>query len=362
MEEDLDSQKEAVPAAIGMEFDSYDDVYNFYNCYAKEQGFGIRVQKSWCRRLSKEKFKAVLCCSNEGFTKKRSVNSRTGCPAMVRIRLVVRRALNKAVYDSLRVDEFETIWKEMVEQCGVGDHEWLQTLYHDQKQWVPVFLKESPFAEKKRTIEAREDFDSLHSKPILKTKCCFELQMSRFYTKEIFRKFQHEVEELYSCFNTSQVHSDGPIVTYVVKERCEGEGNQREVKKFEVLYNTEKQEVSCICGLFNFKGYLCRHTLSVLNYNGVEEIPSHYIISRWRKDYKHSRIVNAGANSDEVDNRDQWSACLYKYAVQIVEEGAISQEHYKAALLTLEESLKKVCLAEEIESRMVPTTSQRSTT
>ncbi|PIA24940.1 hypothetical protein AQUCO_14200011v1 [Aquilegia coerulea] len=614
-------KKDLVAPSVGMEFDSYDDVYNFYNCYAKELGFSVRVRNSWCKKKNKEKYGAVLCCSSEGFTKKKSsttrsrAETRTGCPAILRIKLVgnfrwkvtevnlehnhllspenlqnkahksvgvgikrksvsdsgagvqtcssnqenlviglsyeilssdgrnsdnhvaenkglelkegnaqafynffcrmqlispnffylvdlgnegrvgnvfwadarsragysyfgdvvtidsrylankyevscvpfvglnhhgqpvllgcglladetfesfvwlfkawltcmsgpppfiiitdqcktmrqavmevfpgarhcyflhyimdkaplelrgvrqyeaVRRALNKAVYDSFRVDEFERTWKDMVEQCGVKDHGWLQMLYHDRRQWVPVFLKDFLFAgistteqtecmngffdgylskqtslkeflgkyesalEKKRMIEAREDFDSLNLNPVLKTKCCFELQMSKVYTKEIFQKFQYEVEELFSCFNTTQVHSDGPNITYIVKERREGEGNQREIRSIEVL-----------------------HALSVLNYNGVEDIPAQYIVARWRNNFKRTRLLNDSTNSRDVNNQAQWYDRLYRCAVQIVEEGAMSQEHYKVALQALEESLNKVCLAEEIESRMTLTT------
>ncbi|KAJ6750822.1 hypothetical protein OIU85_001367 [Salix viminalis] len=32
-----------LPPSVGMEFESYEDVYYFYNCYAKQQGFGIRL-------------------------------------------------------------------------------------------------------------------------------------------------------------------------------------------------------------------------------------------------------------------------------------------------------------------------------
>ncbi|KAF5196999.1 Far1-related sequence [Thalictrum thalictroides] len=115
-----------------------------------------------------------------------------------------------------------------------------------------------------------------------------------------------------------------------------------------------------MCGFFNFKGYLCRHALSVLNYNGVEEIPAQYIVARWRNDFKHTRLLNDSTNSGDVNRKDQWYDRLYRCAAQIVEEGAISLEHYKVALQALEESLNKVCLAEEIESRMTLTPTLQS--
>ena len=88
-----EGRKEFVAPAVGMEFESYDDAYNYYICYAKEVGFRVRVKNSWFKRNSREKYGAVLCCSSQGFKRIKVVNhlrkeTRTGCPAMIRMRLV----------------------------------------------------------------------------------------------------------------------------------------------------------------------------------------------------------------------------------------------------------------------------------
>ncbi|XP_019069862.1 protein FAR1-RELATED SEQUENCE 6-like [Solanum lycopersicum] len=76
---------------IGMEFETYEDVYYFYNCYAKAYGFGVRVSNTWYRK-SRERYRGKLSCSNAGFKKKSEANrprpeTRTGCPAMIKFRL-----------------------------------------------------------------------------------------------------------------------------------------------------------------------------------------------------------------------------------------------------------------------------------
>lgn len=618
--------------AVGMEFDSYDDAYSYYNCYAKGVGFRVRVKNSWFKRNSREKYGAVLCCSSQGFKRVKDVNrlrkeTRTGCPAMIRMRLAdskrwrilevtlehnhllgakihksikkmgsgakrslqsssdadvrtvrlykalvidsavnaysnsnprdvgvfsdhpnqlnlkkgdtqalynylcrmqltnpnffysmdlndegrlrnvfwidgrsraacgyfsdviyfdnsylsnkyeiplvtfvginhhgqsvllgcgllagettesyiwlfktwltctfgrfpqtmvtdrckilqsaiaevfprcdhrfslshimkkvpeklgglrnydaIRKALIKAVYESLKVIEFEAAWGFMIQHFVIGDHEWLRSLYEDRTRWALVYLKDTCFAgmasahpgealnpffdkyvhkqtplkefldkyelalQKKHKEEALADIESRSSNPTLKTRCSFELQLSKLYTREIFQKFQFEVEEMYSCFSTTQLHVDGPIVIFLVKERVMGEGNRREIRDCEVLYNRTAGEVRCICSCFNFYGYLCRHALCVLNFNGVEEVPSKYILSRWKKDYKRLYILDHSPNNVDAGDHVQWFNQLCKSALQIVEEGVISLDHYKVALQAFEESLNRVHDVEE---------------
>ncbi|KMT00640.1 hypothetical protein BVRB_9g219330 [Beta vulgaris subsp. vulgaris] len=461
-----DGRKEFVAPAVGMEFESYDDAYNYYNCYAKEVGFRVRVKNSWFKRNSKEKYGAVLCCSSQGFKRIKDVNrlrkeTRTGCPAMVRMRLVDSRRwrilevalehnhllgtkmyktlktvdaetkrkslcnsiaegqtiklykavvidstdteylntcakeiqtfpnhpnqlhLKKAVYETLKMSEFEAAWGLMVQQFGISNHDWLRSLYEDRARWVPVYLKDTVFAgmstarpseilhpffekyvhkqtplkefldkyelalHKKHKEETLSDVESRNSSSLLKTRCFFEQQLSKVYTKEIFQKFQLEVEEMYSCFSTTQLHVDGPYIIFLVKERLLGEANRREIRDYEVYYNRGSAEVHCICSCFNFNGYLCRHALCVLNYNGVEEIPAKYILSRWKKDYKRLYVLDHPNNIVDSNDQIQWLNQLYRSALRVVEEGVMSLDHYRSALQAFDESLNRVHNVEE---------------
>ncbi|WCJ30324.1 FAR1-related sequence 6 [Euphorbia peplus] len=290
----------------------------------------------------------------------------------------IKRQMNKAVYNSLKIAEFETSWSDMIRRHGLGDNKWLQLLYEERERWVPVYLKDIFFAgmipileneasntffdgyvhkhtsfkefvdkydlalHRKHLKEAMADLESRNSSIELKTRCKFEVQLSKVYTKEILKKFQSEVEGMYSCFNTRQVSVNGPIITYIVKERIETNCNEKEVRQFEVLYETSQVDIRCICSLFNFKGYLCRHALNVLNYNGVEEIPSRYILPRWSRDFKRKRLLDHGSsNIDDVCNANKQSD-LYKLGMPIVEEGAQLVEKYKFALEELEKLLNRL--------------------
>ena len=131
-------------------------------------------------------------------------------------------------------------------------------------------------------------------------------------------------------------------MTYKVKEQ-QGEEPARDDRHFEVMYDKVVAEVRCICSCFNFKGYLCRHALYILNYNGVEEIPCQYILSRWSKDFKRSYVPQyLNSDDDDITNPVQHFDHLHKRGMQVVEEGMISQNHYLASWQAFRESLNKV--------------------
>lgn len=78
---------------VGLGFESFDEVCNFYNAYGIKRGFGIGVSNSWFRSKRKECYRAKLSCSSAGFKRKSKAiyprpETRTGCPAMIVIKLI----------------------------------------------------------------------------------------------------------------------------------------------------------------------------------------------------------------------------------------------------------------------------------
>ncbi|ESQ27029.1 hypothetical protein EUTSA_v10018210mg [Eutrema salsugineum] len=290
-----------------------------------------------------------------------------------------RLALNRVVYSFLKVEEFEVAWEEMILRFGLTNHETIQRLFQDREQWAPVYLKDTflagelifrmgnaaapfifsgyvhrgtslteflqgyeSFLDTNYTSEALRDSESSKLIPELKTAHPYESQMAKVFTKEIFKRFQEEVSAMSLCFGVTQVHSNGPASSYVVKER-DGE----KVREFEVIYETSaaaQVRCFCVCGGFSFNGYLCRHVLLLLSQNGLEEVPSQYILQRWRKDVNRLYVADFGSGSVDIINPVQWCEHLHRRAMQVVEQGLRSKEHCAVALEAFKESVNKVNL------------------
>ncbi|KAJ6389625.1 hypothetical protein OIU77_027865 [Salix suchowensis] len=57
-----------------------------------------------------------------------------------------QRTLNVAIHDSLKVDEFEMAWEDMIQRFGIADNECLRACYEDRERWAPVYSKDTCFA------------------------------------------------------------------------------------------------------------------------------------------------------------------------------------------------------------------------
>ncbi|KAM7253946.1 hypothetical protein ACFE04_031628 [Oxalis oulophora] len=349
-------KKDYLPPFVGMEFNSYDNAYNYYNSYAKELGFGIRVKSSWTKRNSKEKRGAVLCCNCEGFKTVKEANSRrketrTGCLAMVRLRLIES---NRWRVDELKLDHNHSFDAERAQNSK--SHKRMDSAGNKRKAEPAVDVEPVQNAVSEVFPRAHHH---LHLSHVIQTifDNLIEFQDSEEFQTVLNRivyncskigdfeiswedmKIQTEVSMMSSCISITQAPNNGSILTYHVKEEDEAG-----IKTSEVVYDRDGSEVRCICSCFNFNGYLCRHALCILDYNSVEEIPIQYILSRWRKDCKRLYIPDLGSDSVDITNPVQWFDHLYRRAMQVVEEGMISQDHYMVAWQAFKESLNKVRL------------------
>ncbi|WOK97404.1 protein FAR1-RELATED SEQUENCE 6-like [Canna indica] len=284
----------------------------------------------------------------------------------------IHKAMQKAVYDSLTADEFEEDWRRMVEIYGLQANEWIMSLYECRHSWVPLYIKDTFWAglsitQRNETIvgffdglveaktslkqflskyevalldkyekEAQADFETFHKRRPAVSKFYMEEQVSRVYTLNVFKKFQDEIEAIMYC-HASPIKVDGPIATFDVKECIFLDDGKRTMNKNHgVLYNTEEKEIQCICGSFQFRGILCRHALSVLKSQQVREIPSQYVIDRWKKDFKRLHVLARSSDDVIASNRVDRYDYLSMRCLQLVEVGVLSDK-YQLALKLIKE-------------------------
>lgn len=273
---------------------------------------------------------------------------------------------NKCIFKSWTEDQFERRWWKMVDRFKLRDVKWVQSLYDDRACWVPTFMRDISFAglstgsrseslnslfdkyvqvdtslrefiehyrlilEDRYEEEAKANFDAWHETPELKSPSPFEKQLLLVYTHEIYQKFQFEVLGASACHLKKE--NDGVISTYNVKDF---ENNQN----YTVEWNTSNSDICCSCHLFEYKGYLCRHAIVVLQMSGVFNIPTKYILKRWTNAALSRHPI--GEKLEDVQSKVRRFNDLCRRAIILGEEGSLSQESYHMALSALSEALKQ---------------------
>ncbi|XP_027937235.1 protein FAR-RED IMPAIRED RESPONSE 1-like isoform X3 [Vigna unguiculata] len=277
---------------------------------------------------------------------------------------------NKCIFKSWTDEQFDMRWWKMVSICELQDDIWFQSLYEDRKKWVPTYMGDTflagmstpqrsestssffdKYIHKKITLkefvkqygiilqnrydeEAIADFESLHKQPALKSPSPWEKQMSTIYTHAIFKKFQVEVLGVAGCQSRIEVE-DGTLAKFIVQDYEKDE-------EFLVTWNEMSSEVSCFCRLFEYKGFLCRHALSVLQRCGCSSVPSQYILKRWTKDAKIKESM--ADRTRRIQTRVQRYNDLCKRAIDLSEEGSLSEENYNVVFRALVDALKNCVL------------------
>ncbi|QHO01558.1 Protein FAR-RED ELONGATED HYPOCOTYL [Arachis hypogaea] len=202
-------------------------------------------------------------------------------------------------------------------------------LYEDRHIWIPVYLDHHFWAGMRSTqrsesihsffnkfitwnsslrqfvkqydncLESREqkerEFDAayFHIVILCATKSGIEVQFQHVSTHEKFREVHAQFRGKVNCI-TRSMHSTIGFITYEVIEQV----SNSTFNKFVVTYDAVSRDVKCHYLLFESRGILCRHSLSVLSFEQVDNVAPKYILERWSKNIKR-RHTHIKSSQDE---------------------------------------------------------------
>ncbi|XP_056690276.1 protein FAR1-RELATED SEQUENCE 1-like [Spinacia oleracea] len=167
----------------------------------------------------------------------------------------------------------------------------------------------------------------VHSKTSLKSFVeQYEMALGDKIEKEIFADAQ--------CMNADIQYlaiEDSLVFEYKVTERNDIGGGKVIMKDYKVLFDSSTMEVNCICRLFDWKGFLCRHAFKVLFKRNLTLVHERYILRRWRKDVEreHSNIKLLGIGgkwTSEMERSKRIESKFYSIIDNVID--SIQKCHY----------------------------------
>ncbi|KAL9669268.1 hypothetical protein QQ045_006812 [Rhodiola kirilowii] len=279
-----------------------------------------------------------------------------------------RNEYEKCVYQSQTPAEFDATWTMLISRFNLNGNAWLQEMYSRRSSWVPLFLRGTFFAgllgdqsttsyfdallnaqtpsdefiawydrfvQKHREEEMQEDMNSCNSQATLRTKEPIEDQCRRLYTMVMFKAFQKEFIDSYTY--TLRICEEGIISKFLVK-KAETDSDQHTVSLDGLDLNA-----NCSCQKFEYEGMLCRHILKIFQHINMREIPSGFILPRWRKNAKYAILDNIDPNLSTQEPKAMVVWSLREEASNFIEAGSTSIERYRLALGILREANKDLC-------------------
>ncbi|KAL7234718.1 hypothetical protein ACSBR1_018216 [Camellia fascicularis] len=105
---------------------------------------------------------------------------------------------------------------------------------------------------------------------------------------------------------------------------------------------------NALCHLFEFKGILCRYAISVLIRKKVNEVPSRYILERWRKNIKRGYTALKSVCDDGKDEQRQHNKKLTPLLFEVQQLGMESKTKCELLMKLLHEAKEKLLKVDSI--------------
>ncbi|XP_021771774.1 protein FAR-RED IMPAIRED RESPONSE 1-like [Chenopodium quinoa] len=189
----------------------------------------------------------------------------------------------------------------------------------------------------KKRVADEKDADARDSKYIRRLVSGFKVEryFQKIYTDSKFQELQKECARLlYVQIKEEKIISEVEI-QYLVLDRVWviREGTNEEIitdsRRFYTLnFNPVSKHIRCDCRKFEKDGILCKHIIRVWDENLVTEIPSNYVLNRWRKDVlrKHTRVKVAYHDPTETDECVRWNKLIPDLEALCDEAAAVDDE------------------------------------
>ncbi|XP_076931422.1 protein FAR1-RELATED SEQUENCE 5-like [Bidens hawaiensis] len=180
------------------------------------------------------------------------------------------RICNIVWTDSIKPDEFEMAWHEIVNEFGLIDNSWISTMFGLRSMWIPTYYRDEPLSGLMRTTSRyahrKNDHYTMNTKPGECTESDLEVDALKRYTQTIFGMFKKK----YIVVLANVI----PLVLLKMDRM------QKSMLKIKKLLKKVSFRYPSMLLIMIFLLHVAAKGLS----NMIDEIPKKYILRRWMRD------------------------------------------------------------------------------
>ncbi|RYQ92708.1 hypothetical protein Ahy_B09g098926 [Arachis hypogaea] len=303
---------------MGMIFKTLEESRKFYKHYSKLAGFSTKLRNT-TRDGDKIKNQLIVC-SREGRWKSKisptlKTNPSAGLNCPVRIYVHIMKDVGLWIISKVVLNHshpFCPDQAEMLKQHREFSMFVRRTIETHEEAGIRPSKTYQSFVVAAGSHRELDDFDrnwndfltkyglqgnkwlsDFHTVIPCATKSAIEAQFQCVYTHEKFREVQAQFRGKVNCI-TRSMHSTLGFTTCEVIEQV----SNSTFNKFVITYDAVSRDVKCHCLLLESRDILCRHSLSVLSFERMDNVALKYILERWSKNIKR-RHTHIKSSQDE---------------------------------------------------------------
>ncbi|XP_074293122.1 protein FAR1-RELATED SEQUENCE 5-like [Silene latifolia] len=208
------------------------------------------------------------------------------------------KKLNAIIWDEdIEAAEFDAKWEDIGREHNVNNIDWFQEMYAKRNQWVMAHCRDLDMGRWTKERHTQKQIDNCNDtrSPVISTHLAIEVHGAQVYSHKVFEEFQEEAKcSIGTCKSRGFTECDSLEVTTV-------RDANRDIN-YEVTYCPDTLKATCSCRMLERKGILCRHVIWIYSSNGVKIIPEQYVVQRWCKDARLSKMFDCnGEATEDVD-------------------------------------------------------------
>ncbi|XP_040374752.1 protein FAR-RED IMPAIRED RESPONSE 1-like [Rosa chinensis] len=230
---------------------------------------------------------------------------------------------HSCIWNSSSREEFDSRWIEIIENSGLSDNKWLESIYEIRSSWIPAYVNhvfsagmsssQRPESQHsffknydskwnslvefmvqfkrgllhQRHYELEDDHINIDEKA--KTVMSFDIEdhIAKVYTHKLFYEVQEQLRESFK-YKLELVFENVTQEQFKVIRK-----NIDTCKSRELTYEKKSDFASCSYRTFDSQGFPCRHVLAYLiKIQEVNKLPIQYILKRWTKAARHRVVLD----------------------------------------------------------------------
>ncbi|KAI3456577.1 hypothetical protein Pfo_013240 [Paulownia fortunei] len=218
-------------------------------------------------------------------------------------------------------DEFEFRWNQMVSHFGINSDKHIALLFSLRVSWALPYTR-GCFLARMDSTSYWKSVD-VFLKGVIKTQTCLRGFLEQIGILSNYKMQSHDeaqymhlktclpIEEhtrsILTPFAFNGIQQEMVLaMQYAASEMANGSYLVRHFKKVDgerlVIWMPEDEQIHCSCKEFESTGILCRHAVRVLLFKNYFQLPSKYLLNRWRQE--SSLFCYSGQSNLKI--KDEW--------------------------------------------------------